>query len=265
MQYNHLLSFLLLGLLALLGMTMATAETPQEMQQRFEARTFTGADGKTQPYCLLKPKDYDATKQYPLVLFLHGVGESGTDNKAQLRNGVYFFASDTMMAQHPCFVVAPQCPGGKRWVEVDWSLPSHVIPAQPSDPMALTLQLLDALPKEFSIDARRIYVTGLSMGGFGAWDILVRRPKLFAAAIPVCGGGDEHTAATIKSIPIWAFHGDRDGTVMTSRSRNMVTALEKVGAHPRYSELMNVGHNAWDYAYNSTDIYEWLFAQRRKK
>lgn len=265
MHYKHLMTMLVLGLLAVLGMSSASAQSPAELQGRFETRVFTGADGKTQPYRLLKPKDYDATKSYPLVLFLHGVGESGTDNQAQLRNSIYLLASDNAMQRYPCFVVAPQCPGGKRWVEVSWSLEKHTIPAEPSEPMALTLQLLEALPKEFNIDPQRIYATGLSMGGFGTWDILARRPNLFAAGIPVCGGADEATAAAIKHIPIWAFHGDRDTTVLTSRSRNMVAALKLLGAKPRYSELLNVGHNAWDYAYNNTEVYDWLFAQKRKK
>jgi predicted peptidase len=261
-RYFLLICSLLLTAIA--GFAQAPAAlTKDEMVQRFEARVFTNADGKTQPYRLLTPKDYDPGKAYPLVLFLHGVGESGTDNLKQVTNSAYLFAGDSMMARYPCFVVAPQCPGSRRWVEVSWSLDAHTMPEQPSEPLALTLQLLDELPKEFHIDPRRIYVTGLSMGGLGTWDILARRPKLFAAAMPVCGAADEHTAPLIKDIPIWTFHGDRDTTIKPSRSRNMVAALQAAGGHPRYSELLDVGHNAWTYAYNSTDIYDWLFAQQR--
>jgi predicted peptidase len=257
---------LFLCLLLLGGMTVTVeAESPNQLMQRFEAHVFTDAQGKTLPYRLLKPKNLDPTKSYPLVLFFHGAGERGTDNLAQIRNGAFFFATNSIMEKYPCFVVAPQCPTDKRWVEVNWDADAHVMPVAPSEPMRLTLLLLDALQHEYKVDARRLYVTGLSMGGFGTWDIIARRPALFAAAVPVCGGGDEATAEAIKKVPIWAFHGDQDGAVKTTRSRHMIEALRKVDAHPKYTELLNVGHNAWDFAYCSSDMYEWLFAQHKKR
>lgn len=265
----HLTQWLILALCCLALFTVVTvssgAFTKDDLIERFEARIFTDAAGKTLPYRLLQPKNYDHKRQYPLVLFLHGSGERGTDNAAQLSNGATQFATDKLMDKYPCFVVAPQCPTDKRWVEVDWSLDSHVMPVEPSEPMRLTLLLLKSLQQEFRIDKTRIYVTGLSMGGFGTWDIIARHPELFAAASPVCGGGDEATAPLIKNIPIWAFHGDQDTTVKTTRTQHMIAALRKVGAKPHYTELLGVGHDCWDYAYANSDFYEWMFAQRKKR
>ncbi|HEX2948951.1 MAG TPA: prolyl oligopeptidase family serine peptidase [Armatimonadota bacterium] len=267
MQHIHrLLSLAIVALaLVMVSTVPSLAQSANDLQQRFEARIFTDANGKTQPYRLLKPKNYDATKKYPLVLFMHGAGERGTDNQAQLRSSVTFFATDAIMDKYPCFVIAPQCPPDKRWVEVNWGDNAHIIPAEPSEPMRLTLLLLDTIQKEFNIDKQRLYVTGLSMGGFGTWDIIARHPNMFAAAIPVCGGGDEHTAAAIKKIPIWAFHGDQDNVVKTIRSRHMIEALQQAGGQPKYTEFLGVGHNAWTFAYCNTDVYTWLFAQHRKK
>src|SRR5262249_52824913 len=113
-------------------------------------------------------------------------------------------------------------------------------------------------------DQKRIYVTGLSMGGYGTWDVIGRRPDLFAAAVPVCGGGDETQAATIARVPIWAFHGARDGVVKPARSWNMVAALKKAGGHPGYTEYPDVGHDSWVPTYRDPVLFQWLFAQKRK-
>ena len=119
------------------------------------------------------------------------------------------------------------------------------------------------MQKEYSIDPQRIYLTGLSMGGYGTWDLLARKPDLFAAGVPVCGGGDESTAEQIANIPIWVFHGDLDSAVPVSRSRTMVEALKKAGGHPKYSEYPGVEHNSWDKAYADPELMKWLFAQKR--
>ena len=128
----------------------------------------------------------------------------------------------------------------------------------------LTLELLDALPKEFSIDRKRIYVSGLSMGGYGTWDILARRPEHFAAAAPVCGGADEATAAKIAKIPVWAFHGAKDTVVKPSRSQNMIAALKKAGGTPKYTEYPDEGHGSWCPAYRNPELFKWLFAQKKE-
>src|SRR5437868_5332363 len=135
----------------------------------FEARTYKDEAGKTLPYRLLAPKDYDAKKSYPLVLFLHGAGERGTDNQRQLVHGTKVFLTPENRTAFPCFVIAPQCPNNLQWVDTPWGNDSHVMPEKPTEPMRLALETIAALQKEFRIDGKRLYVTGLSMGGFGAW------------------------------------------------------------------------------------------------
>ncbi len=245
-------------------MTQVTTASGADVKDRYEARTYTDADGGKLPYRLLKPAGYDGEKSYPLVIFFHGAGERGTDNVKQLVHGMSDFASDDVMKAHPAFVIAPQCPTGDQWVDVPWSADSHTMPKSPTTPMRQSFELIDALRKEFSIDENRIYVTGLSMGGFGAWDAVQRRPKQFAAALPICGGGDAALAKSIAHVPIWVFHGDKDGAVKVSRSRDMVNALKKAKGQPRYTEYPGVGHNSWAATYANRKIYDWLFAQRRK-
>jgi predicted peptidase len=219
-----------------------------------EAKDFKGLK-----YRLFKPDAIEG--KIPLVLFLHGAGERGDDNAAQTRHGVKAFTAQR--AKHPHVLVAPQCPKDKKWNDVNWHAMSHTTPEKPSEPMALVLELLDVLPKELPIDAKRIYVTGLSMGGYGTWDLLARRPALFAAGVPICGGGDETSAAAFAKVPQWIFHGDKDGVVKPERSRNMVEALKKAGGEPKYTEYPGVGHNAWDKAYGDPALFEWLFARSK--
>ena len=154
----------------------------------FEARVYRNAKGETLPYRVMLPAQFDPKRKYPLVLFLHGAGERGIDNSAQLVHGMNDFAKDENRKRYQWFVVAPQCPEGKRWVEVDWTLDSHQMPAQPSEPLTGMFELVDTLIKSRPIDTKRIYITGLSMGAFGVWDAVQRRPELFAAAAPICGG-----------------------------------------------------------------------------
>jgi predicted peptidase len=221
------------------------------------------ANGSKLPYLLLKPSNYDAQKKYPLVMFYHGAGERGDDNKSQWRNGVEVFAKPENQAKYPCFVIAPQCPKNRQWVNVPWDAGSEVQPAEPSEQLKMSLEILKAVEKEFSIDTNRIYVTGLSMGGFATWDVITRYPDLFAAAVPVCGGGDEKQAAKIKDLPIWAFHGGADTTVKTVRSRNMIAAIKEAGGKPRYTEYPGVGHSSWVSAYAEPELLPWLFKHTR--
>jgi predicted peptidase len=240
----------------LLVLAAASAQPPRERTALFARKALL-------PYRLLQPDDYDPKKVYPLVVFLHGAGERGEDNEAQLRHGVTEFASPQNRKRYPCFVAAPQCPAGQKWADVDWGAPSHRMTPEPAGPTRLVLELIDQLQKSYPIDPRRIYLTGLSMGGFGTWDLLVRRPDLFAAAVPVCGGGDETQAAKIAHVPVWAFHGTLDDTVEVERSRNMIAALEKAGGRPRYTEYPDEGHFSWVPAYRAPEMMRWLFAQKR--
>ncbi len=231
--------------------------------EMFETRTYTDAqDGKLR-YRLLKPQDYDPQKKYPLVLFLHGAGERGDDNQGQLRWGMQEFASDEVRSKYPAFVVAPQCPNGQQWVDTPWSADQHTMPQEPTPALAKTLDLLQQLQKEFSIDPGRVYVTGLSMGGFGAWDAIQRHPERFAAAAPVCGGGDPAFAKQLATVPVWAFHGAADTVVKPHRSRAMVEAINKAGGHAKLTEYPNTGHNSWSPTYANPELYKWLFSQRK--
>lgn len=230
----------------------------------FEKHVFIHKTRDTLNYRLMRPMNFDATQKYAVVIFLHGAGERGSDNTAQLTNGVLNFASNLNSKIFPCYVIAPQCPKGYRWVEVDWKLPSHVQPDTPSVYLQRTMLLLDSLTKALNIDTNRIYITGLSMGGFGVWDAISRWPWKFAAAVPVCGGGDTAKASLIKNIPIWAFHGDKDKVVMTSRSRDMIAALKKAGGNPKYTEYTNTEHDAWKKVYIDQKMYMWLFSQSKE-
>ncbi len=257
----------LAGLIAVVTLiSTALAGDYQELVERMDKRVYRDAAGASLPYRLFVPAKYDRQQKYPLIIFLHGAGERGADNTRQLvHTQVLRFISDEVQAEHPCFLIAPQCPAGEKWMEVDWRKnPVPPLPEQPSLPMRLTLELLDALQKEFSIDADRIYVTGLSMGGYGTYDLVLRRPDRIAAAVPVCGGVDVAQAKRVAHIPFWIFHGGADGVVRVDFSRNMVEALKAAGASPRYTEYPGVGHNSWSKAYLEPELVEWLFGQRRR-
>lgn len=213
------------------------------------------------PYRLLVPTGPPPPEGFPLTLLLHGAGERGDDNRAQLRHGAAALAD--AQDRFPSVVVVPQCPEGQRWVEVDWGAASHRQPPRPSAPLGAVLALLAALERELPVDPRRRYITGLSMGGFGTWDAITREPTRFAAAVPICGGGDVATAARVAALPIWAFHGSLDEVVLPRRSRDMIRALHDAGGAPRYSEYADVAHDAWERAYREPALLPWLFAQRR--
>ncbi len=229
----------------------------------FEPREFVGEGGKVLKYRLLKPLGYNANKLYPLVIFLHGAGERGDDNAVQLKHGMADFCKTTRREQNPAYVLAPQCPTGEKWADLDWSADSVKMPEEASTSMKLTLALVDAMLADAAVDKNRIYITGLSMGGYGTWDALARRPDFFAAAIPICGGGDPKTAESIKRVPIHCFHGDQDKAVAVERSRDMIAALKEAGGAPLYTEYPGVGHDSWTQTYANDAVHAWLFAQRK--
>ncbi len=192
----------------------------------FEPREFIGQGSESLQYRLMKPIDYKPGRKYPLVIFLHGAGERGDDNVSQLVHGAREFAIQERRRQYPAYVLFPQCPKEKRWVEVDWRLESHTMPSEPSFGMNLVKQLVDTMIETAGIDETRVYITGLSMGGFGVWDAIARYEGLFAAAAPICGGGDPTTVDRFADLPIWAFHGAQDPTVKVKRTQDMIEALK---------------------------------------
>lgn len=227
----------------------------------FQAKVYADDSGRFLPYRIHIPANNDSNMKLPLVLFFHGAGQRGVDNKSQLSLGVPDILKFTIHRQQPAIIVAPQVPLQQQWVDKPWTSDEHSMPEQASVSMQLTIDLLQQLTASLPIDMNRLYVTGLSMGGFGVWDILQRHPDLFAAAVPVCGGGDVKYASRIKHIPVWAFHGDSDQVVKPQLSRNMINALKTAGGNPKYTEYKEQGHDSWVSAYQDEQMLDWLFAQ----
>jgi len=241
----------------------AAASANDELTRIFEPREFVGGNKIPLKYRLLKPLNYRPGKKYPLVLFLHGAGERGDDNLITLKHGAKEFADAKRREEFPCYVVVPQCPKGQKWSNVDWSMESSSQPEVASESMQTTKELLDDMVENAGIDKHRIYITGLSMGGYGTWDAIARYEGFFAAAAPICGGGDPKLVSTFKKLPIWCFHGDEDKSVKVVRSREMVDALKAVGSPIKYTEYPGVGHDSWTATYASPDFHQWLFTQQK--
>lgn len=219
-------------------------------------------DGKTLlRYRLLAPATLEPGATYPLVLFLHGSGERGVDNRSQLVH-----AAEEFLAQRerfPAFVLFPQCPPGTWW---DGPNPRRAEPTPEGTmvPLPHVMQLMDDLCRRLPIDPSRLYVTGLSMGGFATFAAVAAHPERFAAAAPVCGGGDPAQAARLVGTPFWIFHGADDPVVPAELSRAMHDAIRAHAAHARYTEYPGVGHDAWTPTYANPALFQWMFAQRRQ-
>jgi len=231
-----------------------------QLSSRFSLNKYGNDKGDTLLYRQLFP-DADTFRRYPLVIFLHGSGERGNDNEAQLKWGVANFASDQNMILHPAFVIAPQCPERMSWS--NFSRPDMKLQPSPSKPMELLIGLIQQLKRTLRVDTNRIYITGLSMGGYGTYDAIQRYPNLFAAAVPVCGAGDASRASSIAQIPIWIFHGADDPAVDPKYSLEMFQALTKAGARPGFTQYPEVGHFSWLHAYSDPNMVEWLFRQHK--
>jgi len=239
------LFFLFLGSsLAMTFTTAATADDAPSPEETYKKKSFKSGTEQLL-YRFLTPANIVQGKRYPLVLFLHGAGERGRDNTRQLIHGLPEFLTPKNRADFPCFVIAPQCPQNQKWVEVDWSQTEHEMPKEMSKSFKLIWKLLQKISEDYPVDERRIYITGLSMGGYGTWDFIQRKPDYFAAAIPICGGADEHYAGRLTDLPIWAFHGDRDPAVPVIRTTRMIEAIEKAGGKPKMTIYEGVGHNSW--------------------
>jgi predicted peptidase len=205
------------------------------------------------PYRLFEPTGVAPDQKVPLVLFLHGMGERGTDNVTQT-TWMGGLVNATRSGPYASYVLAPQ---------IDTNSWFQSFSSKPTEAMSLTIQALKQVIHSENVDTSRVYVTGLSMGGMGTWDILSREPKLFAAAVPMSGGGDTRTASEIKDTPIWAFHGSADDLVPVSATENMIQALRDAGGTPRFTEVEGGGHVIWDPIYEdaSHTLYPWLFSQ----
>lgn len=219
----------------------------------------------TMPYRLFVPLDYDADKKYPLLLFLHGAGERGDDNTAQLTKSVFdTWLSDSTAPLAQAIVIFPQCPNDRQWVDTPWEKGSYSVDeVEESRQMEMVLDILYDIIDEYSVDEDRVYVSGLSMGGFGTWDLLMRHSDIFAAAIPFCGGADPSRAELLADIPIWTFHGDADGDVPVAGTREIYNAIIAAGGEKiEYTEYEGYGHNVWSTGAAEPGIIEWLLSQR---
>lgn len=225
-------------------------------------------DGVNYPYLLLTPPEgaEAPAEGWPLVVFLHGAGERGDDNQAQARHFPERMAGEEYRERFGCYLLALQCPAGDRWAAFDWrSEEGQRQTEEPAPPLRAVMRQVETLVAERDIDLRRIYLTGLSMGGFGSWDLAARKPGWFAAVVPVCGGGDPDIAAAYKGLPVWAWHDADDPVVPVSLTRKMVEAARAAGAEVRYDEVTGYGHASWVAAYDADKAPAWMFVQRREE
>lgn len=195
-------------------------------------------------YLLALPKDYDKQDTWPLVLFLHGAGERGDNLDLVKKHGPPKLIGEGK--DFPFIVVSPQCPKDVWW-----------------EPTELTA-LLDQIVKTHKVDEDRIYVTGLSMGGFGTWRLAAYTPDRFAAIAPICGGGEKYWARRFSHLPTWAFHGAKDQGVPLERSQEMIDAMKEKGGKPKLTIYPEAEHDSWTETYNNPEFYEWLLKQKRK-
>jgi len=233
--------------------------------------------GDTMPYRLLLPKDYDANKKYPLVLFLHGSGERGNDNETQLVHGWRLFLQDSIREKYPAIVVFPQCAANSYWSNVNVvTTPANAQTGtapkreflfakdgEPTKAMQLLIGLLGDLERRYKLDDGRYYVGGLSMGGMGTFELVRRKPKKFVAAFPICGGANPATAKKLRKVDWWVFHGAKDDVVPPSASQVMVDAIKSAGSKVRFTLYPEANHNSWDPAFAEPELISWLFSHKK--
>jgi acetyl esterase/lipase len=215
----------------------------------FLDKVYKGADGREAKYVVFVPHGYDGKKVFPAILFLHGAGRTGTDGRDQVTGAL----GQAIQKQEKTFAfvtIFPQSHLGSWQADTEDG--------------KRAVAILDEVTKNYTVDKQRVYLTGLSMGGEGTWALAAAHSERWAAIVPLCGGGDPKTAAKLKDIPCWCFHGDADKVVEVDQSRLMIRALKKVGGRPLYHEYPGVGHNCWDLTYANPDLYEWLLQQKLK-
>ncbi|MBQ8533827.1 MAG: endonuclease/exonuclease/phosphatase family protein [Clostridia bacterium] len=239
--------------------------TQDQMEAEFTPLVYNATDGTALNYCLYVPSDYNPNKSYPLVTFLHGAGQRGSNNNSQMDHMLleYFNQSNFLMANS--IVIAPQCPSGQQWVDTPWANGNYSISSvAESNELKAVVELINSVNSKYSTDSGRQYITGLSMGGFGTWDLIMRHTDMFTAAVPACGGADVTKAAALKDFPIFTVHGDADPTVPVAGTRAMVNAIKAAGGTKiTYIELAGYGHGVWDYTAAESGALEWMFSQSK--
>lgn len=248
--------------------TLAQQTLQAQNRSLFEQQFFISGED-TLPCRILTPINFQSGKKYPLVIFLHGAGERGTDNEAQLTWGADLFLDSINRIQFPAIVVFPQCPKNDKWSEYtknalqDSTGYTYAKDAPIRKPLQLLSDFLDTLINSGQVDTRRVYIGGLSMGGFGTYELLWRKPNIFAAAFPICGAGNPARVATYRpKLPIWIFHGDSDPVILVANSRLLYGILKQKNQAAKYSEYQGVGHDSWKNAFAEPTLLDWMFAQR---
>ncbi|WP_290793836.1 alpha/beta hydrolase-fold protein [Flavihumibacter sp. UBA7668] len=257
-------------LLFFIALHFFVTSLPAQDLSLYEKKTFISSRGDTLPYRILYPLNYDAGKKYPLILVLHGAGERGNNNESQLTHGGKLFLADSNRTKFPAIVVFPQCPQNSYWAKANVN--RNVTPYEikfdysgvASGPLNAALELTHQLLEGGSVNKKRIYITGLSMGGMGTFEAVFREPKLFAAAAPICGGGNPamYSKQTAK-VPFRIFHGAADAVVNVQLSRDMVTRLKELKAAVLYQEYPGVNHNSWDNSFAEPDFLGWFFSKKK--
>lgn len=236
-------------------------------QGAYEKKVFITPSGDSLNYRVLRPEVEKAGVKYPLVLFLHGAGERGDDNQKQLIHGGQMFLNPVNREKYPTFVLAPQCPESGYWAYAE--RPKSFAPAEMPLNESITpvfrmvKELLDTYLSLPQVDKSRVYVVGLSMGGMGTYDMAIRFPEIFAAAVPICGTVNPARLKAAKAVPFRIFHGDSDNVVTVEGSREAYKALKAAGAKVKYKEYVGCSHGSWDPAFNEPDFMSWLFSQRK--
>ncbi len=255
---------LLLPILFLVNSCMTAQDT-----SLYQRKEFASTEGNKLPYRILYPENFDSNKKYPLVLFLHGAGERGNDNNRQLIHGSKLFLADSNRKSFPAIVVFPQCPKENFWAVLERDLTTSP-PSMKFDytksanwPLSASVDLVEYLTRQGEVDEKRIYVVGLSMGGMGTLEAVSRNPELFAAALPICGGGDSASYKNTNT-SFWVFHGDADAVVNVNLSRKMVATMKSLNISVRYTEYPGVNHNSWDNAFKEPDFLSWMFSKKLK-
>ena len=251
-------------LAAVLLMTVLPAadDDPKELPPGVEVRTHAGADGTEYQHLLVRPAEVEEGRTYPLVVFLHGAGERGSNPVVVSKHFFPAMLRPENRERFPCFILAPQCPQNERWGSIDWR--TNADEGAMTAPLAAVKELVDDALEEFPIDRDRLYLTGLSMGGYGTWDWTARDPEFWTAAAPICGGGNVEKAAALTDLPLWVAHGDRDPAVPVERSRTMVAAVSEAGGFPIYVEYPGMGHDVWTTAYGTPEgLVAWMFRQSK--
>jgi len=240
-------------------------------QEDFEAKLFVTSNNDTLRYRELLPENYDSQRKYPLVLFLHGAGERGSDNQAQLIHGSMMFTNPVNRERYPAIVLFPQCPKDYFWSfekRPEGKLDVSAFPADYtiSSILQAVKDLLDKYIASGSVDTERIYIMGLSIGGMGTFDMVCRFPDVFAAAVPICGGvNPERLKAAAGKVKFRIYHGDKDDVVPVENSRKAYRALREYGADVDYFEIVGCDHAGWNPAFNQPDFLSRLFEQSKKQ